>query len=148
MCTKQLSTSGSRSAQSVLACGQVSCTPLCGCHSAGKKVLRKLSYAFQKRSEELQTVLNGMPPIEGPVIVCGDFNEPPLSYNYRQMQKAGFVDSFTKAGRGIKPTYAWKLPLLRIDYIWSKDGVTPLCFKRYRYKASDHYPIMLDFKIQ
>ena len=114
----------------------------------GKKVLRKLSYAFQKRSEELQTVLNGMPPIEGPVIVCGDFNEPPLSYNYRQMQKAGFVDTFTKAGRGIKPTYAGKLPLLRIDYIWSKDGVTPLCFKRYRYKASDHYPIMLDFKIQ
>ena len=114
----------------------------------GKKVLRKLGYAFQKRSEELQTVLNGMPPIEGPVIVCGDFNETPLSYNYRQMQKAGFIDTFTKVGRGIKPTFAWKLPLLRIDYIWSKDGVTPLRFKRYRYKASDHYPIMLDFAIQ
>lgn len=114
----------------------------------GKKVLHKLKYAFQKRSEELQTVLHGMPPIEGPVIVCGDFNEPPLSYNYRQMQKAGFVDTFTKAGRGIKPTYAGKLPLLRIDYIWAKDGVTPLRFKRQRYKASDHYPIMLDFSIK
>lgn len=113
----------------------------------GKKVLHKLKYAFQKRSEELQTVLNGMPPIEGPVIVCGDFNEPPLSYNYRQMQKAGFVDTFTKAGRGIKPTYAGKLPLLRIDYIWAKDGVDPLRFKRHKYKASDHYPIMLDFAI-
>ena len=114
----------------------------------GKTVLYKLSYAFKQRSDELQQVLEGMPPVDGPVIVCGDFNEPPLSYNYRQMQKAGFIDTFTKVGRGIKPTYARKLPLLRIDYIWANDGVMPLNFKRYRYKASDHYPIMLDFSIQ
>ena len=114
----------------------------------GKTVLHKLSYAFQKRSEELQQVLTSMPPVEGPVIICGDFNEPPLSYNYRQMRKAGFVDTFTKVGNGIKPTYAGKLPLLRIDYVWANDGITPLSFKRYRWKASDHYPIMLDFKIQ
>ena len=114
----------------------------------GKTVLHKLSFAFQKRSEELQTVLNGMPPVGGPIIICGDFNEPPLSYNYRQMQKAGFVDTFTKVGFGIRPTYAGKLPLLRIDYVWANDGVKPLAFDRYKYKASDHYPIMLDFAIQ
>ena len=114
----------------------------------GKTVLHKLSYAFQKRSEELDNVLTTMPPVAGPVIMCGDFNEPPLSYNYRQMQKAGFIDTFTKVGRGIKPTYAGKLPLLRIDYIWANEDVKPLNFKRLRYKASDHYPIMLDFAIQ
>lgn len=114
----------------------------------GKKVLHKLNFAFQKRSEELQTVLDGMPPVGGPIIICGDFNEPPLSFNYRQMQKAGFVDTFTKVGRGIKPTYAGRLPLLRIDYIWANDDVKPLNFKRHRYKASDHYPIMLDFSLQ
>lgn len=114
----------------------------------GKTVLRKLSHAFQRRSDELQSVLEGMPPVEGPIIICGDFNEPPLSYNYRQMQKAGFVDTFTKVGFGIKPTYAGKLPLLRIDYIWANDGIKPLDFERYKYKASDHYPIILDFKIQ
>ena len=114
----------------------------------GKTVLHKLSFAFQKRSEELQTVLNGMPPVGGPIIICGDFNEPPLSFNYRQMQKAGFVDTFTKVGFGIKPTYAGKLPLLRIDYVWANDGVKPLAFERHKYKASDHYPIMLDFAIQ
>lgn len=113
----------------------------------GKTVLHKLSYAFQRRSDELKRVLEGMPPVDGPVIVCGDFNEPPLSYNYRQMQKAGFTDTFTKVGRGIKPTYAHKLPLLRIDYIWANDKVTLFNFKRERYKASDHYPILLDFAI-
>lgn len=113
----------------------------------GKTVLHKLSYAFQRRSDELQMVFEGMPPVGGPIIICGDFNEPPLSYNYRQMQKAGFVDTFTKVGFGIKPTYVGKLPLLRIDYIWANDGVKPLDFERYKYKASDHYPIMLDFAI-
>lgn len=114
----------------------------------GKTVLHKLAFAFQKRSDELQSVLNGMPPVHGPAIICGDFNEPPLSYNYRQMQKAGYMDTFMKVGHGIKPTYAGKLPLLRIDYIWANDKVTPLYFKRHREKASDHYPIMLDFAIQ
>ena len=114
----------------------------------GKSVLHKLNYAFQRRSDEIENVLEGMPPVDGPIIMCGDFNETPLSYVYRRMQKAGFTDTFTKVGRGIKPTYAGKIPLLRIDYVWAKDGVTPLNFKRYRYKGSDHYPIILDFSIQ
>lgn len=114
----------------------------------GKTLLHKLSFAFQCRSDELQEILQGLAPVESPIVVCGDFNEPPLSYNYRQMQMAGFVDTFTKVGHGIKPTYAGKVPLLRIDYAWANDGVKPLNFKRIRWKASDHYPIILDFKIQ
>lgn len=114
----------------------------------GKSVLRKLSYASQRRSVELRNALDGMPPLDAPVIMCGDFNETPMSYNYREIQKEGFFDTFTKVGHGIKPTFAGNLPLLRIDYAWATKGVTPLSFKRYRYKASDHYPIILDFKIQ
>lgn len=114
----------------------------------GKSVLHKLNYAFQRRSDQIETVLGGMPPVDGPIIMCGDFNETPLSYVYRRMQKAGFTDTFTKVGRGIKPTYAGKIPMLRIDYVWANDGITPLSFKRYRYKGSDHYPIMIDFSIQ
>lgn len=114
----------------------------------GKKVLHKLSYGMQLRSEEIDRMLGGIPPVDGPVIVCGDFNETPLSYVYRKMQKAGYVDTFTKVGRGIKPTFAWKLPLLRIDYIWANSEVVSHDFKRCRHKASDHYPIILDFSIK
>ena len=115
--------------------------------TVGKSVLKKLSYGIVRRSEEIDRMLGGMPTVEGPVIVCGDFNETPLSYIYRKMQKAGYVDAFTKVGRGIKPTYARKLPLLRIDYIWANPEAVPLNFERYRLKASDHYPIILDFSI-
>jgi len=115
--------------------------------TVGMSVIRKLKYGYEQRAEEIGTVLQAMPPVNGPVIVCGDFNDTPLSYVYRQMQKAGFVDTFTKVGHGIKPTYAGRLPLLRIDYIWANDKVTPLNFNRCRYKASDHYPVILEFAI-
>lgn len=115
--------------------------------TVGMSVARKLKYAYEKRAEEIGTVLQAMPPVDGPVIVCGDFNDTPLSYVYRQMQKAGFIDTFIKVGHGIKPTYAGRLPLLRIDYIWANDKVTPLNFNRCRYKASDHYPVILEFAI-
>ena len=116
--------------------------------TVGMTVARKLKYAFEQRSEELTSILESMPQFRGPIIICGDFNDTPMSYTYKQMQKAGFVDSFTKVGRGIKPTYAGKLPLMRIDYIWGNSQIRPLNFKRIRYKASDHYPIMLDYKIE
>ena len=113
----------------------------------GKSVLNKLIKGYVLRSDEVTEMLQGLPPIDGPAILCGDFNDTPMSYTYRQMQKAGFTDTFTKVGRGIKPTYAGKLPLLRIDYMWANDQVQPLNFKRYRVKASDHYPIILEFSI-
>lgn len=115
--------------------------------TVGKKVLNKLIHAYVLRSDEVTAMLQGLPPIDGPTILCGDFNDTPLSYTYSQIHKAGFTDTFTKVGRGIKPTYAGKLPLLRIDYIWVNEQVRPLNFKRYRVKASDHYPIILDFSI-
>lgn len=115
--------------------------------TVGMTVARKLKYAFELRSDEISEVLESLSQLEGPIVVCGDFNDTPMSFTYKQMQKAGFIDSFTKVGRGIKPTYAGKLPLMRIDYIWGNDKVNPLEFKRLRNKASDHYPVMLDFKL-
>ena len=114
----------------------------------GMTVARKLKYAYERRANEIGTVLQAMPSVKGPVIMCGDFNETPMSYVYREMQKAGFIDTFTKVGRGIKPTYAGRLPMLRIDYIWANEKVTPVRFDRYRQKASDHYPVILEFVIK
>ena len=115
--------------------------------TVGMTVARKLKYAYERRADEIDTVLHAMPPVNGPIIMCGDFNETPMSYVYREMQKAGFTDTFTKVGRGIKPTYAGRIPLLRIDYMWVNDKVRPLCYKRHRVKASDHYPIVLEFDL-
>lgn len=115
--------------------------------TVGRSVYHKLQRGYILRSDEVKEMLQGIPDVDMPVILCGDLNDTPLSYTYRRIQKAGYSDAFTSVGRGIKPTFAGELPLLRIDYFWVNDKVTPLSFKRERFKASDHYPILLDFTI-
>ena len=115
--------------------------------TVGRSVFHKLKRGYALRSDEVKAMLQGIPEVDLPVILCGDFNDTPLSYTYRRVQKAGYSDAFLKVGRGIKPTYSGNLPLLRIDYFWVNDKVKPLRYYRYRKKLSDHYPIILDFSI-
>lgn len=115
--------------------------------TVGMTVVRKLKLGFQKRNEQVDYMMQDLSALEGPVIVCGDFNETPVSHVYHRMKKAGFYDSFIDAGRGVKPTYAGSLPWLRIDYVWVNDKVIPLSFERIRHKGSDHYPVVMEFTV-
>lgn len=113
----------------------------------GKSIVSKLKDAYRERSEQVDKLLEDIPHDGRPILLCGDFNDTPLSYTYHQIKCAGFTDSFVLTGRGIGHTYAGKLPLLRIDYVWGNDGIQPMRFKRLRYKGSDHYPVVLDFNV-
>jgi len=114
----------------------------------GKSIISKMKGAYERRSVMVNRMLADIPVDGRPIVLCGDFNDTPLSYTYHQIKKAGFTDSFVIVGHGIGHTYAGKLPLLRIDYIWGNNGIQPTKFKRLRFKGSDHYPIMLDFKLR
>ena len=50
-----------------------------------------------------------------PVIVCGDFNDTPLSYVYNQFN-TNLVDAYRETATGIGVTYAGRVPAGRIDY--------------------------------
>lgn len=112
-----------------------------------KSIVVKLKNAFERRSKEVAKMLEDLPDDGRAIIICGDFNDTPLSYTYHRVKKAGFVDGFVASGRGIGHTYAGKLPLLRIDYVWGNERIQPLAFKRLKHKGSDHYPVMLDFNV-
>ena len=114
----------------------------------GKSIIVKLKKAYERRSEEVSEMLADIPHDGRPIIICGDFNDTPISYTYHQIKKAGFVDGFVEAGRGIGYTYAGKLPLLRIDYVWGNEQIVPMSFKRIKHKGSDHYPVMMDFNVK
>ena len=114
----------------------------------GKSIVMKLATAYKRRSQEVSEMLEHVPHDGRPILLCGDFNDTPLSYTYHQIYRAGFVDGFVKAGHGIGRTYAGKLPLLRIDYIWANEQIQPMSFKRIRHKGSDHYPVMLEFNVK
>lgn len=116
--------------------------------SFGKSIIVKLKRAFTKRSEQVQAILKDLSQVDKPIIVCGDFNDTPLSYICRQMKTSGFTDTFLAAGKGIGTTYAGKLPLLRIDYVWGNKQIQPAAFKRVRSRGSDHFPVILEFDVE
>ena len=79
---------------------------------------------------------------QNPVIVCGDFNDPPFSYTYHKM-KGTLTDSFVESGKGYSYTYRYLHKLFRIDYLF----YSPADFKANYYESpdveySDHNPII------
>ena len=81
-----------------------------------KNLTTRLMIANKNRAhqaEEIQRHIDGSPY---PVILCGDFNDTPLSYTYRQLSRK-LTDSFIEKGRGIGNTYIGGFPSFRIDYV-------------------------------
>jgi endonuclease/exonuclease/phosphatase family metal-dependent hydrolase len=105
-----------------------------------RKIASKLKHANIKRSVQVRKLLAHIERCPYPVIVCGDFNDTPLSYVYRKMNQK-LTDSFVDSGRGVGNTYRGKLPSFRIDYIFHSPGFEASNFKRHRVAYSDHYPI-------
>lgn len=75
------------------------------------------------------------------VVVCGDFNDSPISYVHRVMSE-GLNDAFTDTGCGLGISYNRNGFYFRIDHILASDGLEIYnCRVDNRIKASDHYPI-------
>lgn len=113
----------------------------------GKSIVGKLKTAFLNRTKDSEKLLNRLPADGLPIVVCGDFNDTPLSYTYGRLKRYGLNDGFIQAGHGVGATYAGNMPLLRIDYVWSNNQVVPMTFERIHEKHSDHYPVVMTFNI-
>ena len=75
-------------------------------------------------------------------IVCGGFNDVPLSYTYNCIAK-GFDDTFSKMADGMVCTYKMRYPLLRIDNILVSPSVEVVSYEvDNKVKYSDHYPVI------
>ncbi len=73
-------------------------------------------------------------------IVCGDFNDTPLSHMYKILAKDK-KDSFKESGSGIGTTFGGVIPALRIDYILADKRLDIIDHQIHKGNYSDHYPI-------
>lgn len=103
-------------------------------------ILNKYKKANVKRSEQSQKVKAHMALSPYPVLLAGDFNDPPSSFTYSTLSES-MSDAFCEKGLGISSTYAGRIPFLRIDYIMSDDAFDVLDYKLIKNGYSDHYPI-------
>lgn len=77
-------------------------------------------------------------------IVCGDFNDTPMSYVYRTMAR-GFEDAFSECGSGYSYTFRGFFNTLRIDYVLS-DGFDALSYETLPVEYSDHHPVVVQLR--
>ncbi|MBK5202270.1 MAG: endonuclease/exonuclease/phosphatase family protein [Prolixibacteraceae bacterium] len=108
-----------------------------------KKILffnDKLKKAFVRRAEHADSLKTYIKKCPYPVIVCGDFNDTPVSYAYNTISNE-LKDTFVESGSGIGNTYLGELPSFRIDYIFHSKEFSGYNFSRDMADYSDHYPI-------
>lgn len=108
--------------------------------SNAKSMIRKLKNAFPERVEQAQRVLEHSLGSPYDVVICGDFNDTPLSYCYNLFTE-NFTDAFTSTSYGFGRTYAGKVPAGRIDYIFHSKRRAAKDFVIQSEKLSDHYGI-------
>ncbi len=105
----------------------------------------KYRKSLLRRPRQVNAVLEHIEECPVEALVCGDFNDNPMSYTYHRISR-GRKDTFVEAGRGLGASYAAFWPMLRIDYVFVPKDWTPLSHKTIREKYSDHYPILTNIK--
>jgi len=111
-----------------------------------KGIGSKMVQAYQIRSREVDAIAPHIKKSPYKTIVCGDFNDTPISYTYRKI-KGNLKDSFIEAGFGIGNTYAGNIPVFRIDYIMHSPEISTIKYFRVNKKYSDHYPIIAEINL-
>lgn len=112
-------------------------------YDASKTVLKKLLHSTSLRASQARLVADRAKKETAKyVIVCGDFNDTPLSYSHRVFDRF-LTDSYAKAGRGPGITYHEHRLFYRIDHIFCSRNMYPVSSRVDRtQKDSDHYPLI------
>ena len=113
-----------------------------------KNVIKKLIPTFKKHQDQVEVIKEIVKNSPYPVILAGDFNSVPNSYEYYHLAD-GLQDAFVEAGNGSATSFHdYKFPI-RIDYIFTSKSIQAMSYKVDRsVKISDHYPIIATFKLE
>lgn len=97
------------------------------------------------RSRQAEKIQQEIKKSTNPVIVCGDFNAPVVSYTYHTV-KGKLQDAFAEAGRGYSYSYVYFRKLFRIDHVfYDNKKLQATGYDIGKIDYSDHAPILVDF---
>jgi len=110
-----------------------------------KGIVERMKSSYKKRAKEARVIKEHMQSSPYPIILCGDFNDTPLSYAYNTISE-NLKDTFKESGKGIGQSFV-KIPSLRIDYILHEKRFQSYNYKRHKQKLSDHYAVSCEVDI-
>ncbi|MBT7094968.1 MAG: endonuclease/exonuclease/phosphatase family protein [Bacteroidetes bacterium] len=108
-----------------------------------RRILGSIRQAFRKRAEQARILKEEINKSPFPVIVCGDFNDTPVSYTYHTIKK-GMNDSFVSNGKWLGASYKQFMFPLRIDYILHDRVMSSGNHEVLNIDFSDHKPVRTD----
>ena len=103
-------------------------------------IIDRMKQAYRRRATQADLLNRKINDSPYPVIVCGDFNDTPVSYTAYQVRR-GLQDAFRSGGRGMGVTFPGMIIPLRIDYILHDKAFRSGSFKTGRADFSDHRPV-------
>lgn len=112
---------------------------------AGKSLLAKINNAFRVHAQETALIRQVINQSDANVIVCGDFNDVPLSYAYRTVMGNDLTDAWVKCGFGPTTTYNNNRLFFKIDHVMYRGDMEAVEIHRHKEGASDHYPLVTTF---
>jgi endonuclease/exonuclease/phosphatase family metal-dependent hydrolase len=121
--------------------------PAEGSISESKNIIQKIKMGVLKRASQADFIKDELNHSPYPIIVCGDFNDVPVSYAYEKIGK-GLQNAFVEKGSGISRTYSSISPTLRIDNIFTDKNFSIKGFTTIEKSYSDHFPVIADVKYQ
>ncbi len=115
---------------------------------AVEEYYKSLNNGFLQHKKQIDNIMSEVNKSQYPVILCGDFNNTPFSYEYNKTIEQ-LNDTYLEAGSGIIDTYH-NIPFpTRIDNIFTSYNITTNSYELVdKNKISDHYPVKVTLSIK
>lgn len=111
--------------------------------SSSRMLVSKISTAAVTRAQQATLTAKYVEEREGQsILLCGDFNDTPVSFTHHRIESAGLKDAYVATGNGIGRSFNRDAIYVRIDNIMCSPDWKPYDSHVDRSSTvSDHYPI-------
>lgn len=109
-------------------------------------IMNKFHNKAVYRADRALAIRRAIDRINGPLIICGDFNDVPESFCYRLLRGDDLHDAYIETSFGPLVTYNRHCFWFHLDQIFYRGPLRALSVTKGRLRSSDHYPLTAEFE--
>lgn len=117
-------------------------------YNTSRMLASKFVKAAELRAHMADTIADYLSRHRGvPTIVCGDFNDTPISYSCYRVKHCDLNDAFRMTGNGMGRSFNKDAIAVRIDHAFCSDHFKPISARIDKLPTwSDHYPLIVTYE--